>query len=1173
MKYVWLSCLTICLCLYVTCSKNTGVNNTKTETRTNSAKLYNPGGSPAKHAKVRFYPVNYNPHTGGLAKTLATIDSATTDSTGNYSVTLDTGTYNVLALGDSGMVFQDSITVTKDSAINPPPDTLKTPGGLRGRVRLQPGDDARTVFILFMGTNTWGTPDDSTGKFTVTNMAQGTYRVRILTTLDAYVPKDTALSVEAGKVDSLAHDIVLQYTGVPGPTGLKVSYDTLRQTVILMWNGADTSLIAGYNVYRAIKGQNFSLITQTPLPNTVTIYLDSAVSVGSTYEYRVVSRRASGEESPKVEIPGDTAKVVSSSLVTTTFTWDLNNTIGDTASINDTIKACLVYSNPTRNIEKIVWYADSLNSPAVKQKSDSSLTGKDTLAYWWKQPGNKKIFIKVTDGAGTIWTDGLGVTIIQDIPTVSISGKDTAAINTPVNFTAKTSQKFGSIIRYRWDNGLAPGYDDSTGSTYTFKYLTEGAFTVKVEVMDDDGNTNTSTKTVTITNDKPVIMGLKDTTIRIKDSVVFTVNATDNNGIMQKYYWNFGDGGSTQIDTTNSNTIGHKFPATAIRCSVSVAVADSFGKQGMARAMVTVLQDAPVIAFLSADTIVNFGGTVRCSVYVQQQFGTMTVGIDTTNSGTYKTLGSLGLSGGESYSFSTGNAFAWDSVKVRITDDDGNLVAKGFRARIRPRPLTITSIDSTVNTITVHYSQSQETDFAQYRIYRNTTNAVDTTGELWATITAIGTVSYATPSPSYAWQPRYYRVFQTDSEGVCSAGSNTVYGNIVNSPPPTPTIVYPVHNGDSILPTSPLRWTKCIDINGQVVKYRILINHNNSGYVQFATEIQDTSIQLQEFDMFGMKLKIIAYDSQGDSSTWSDEKNVYIKAIFPSNSYITAIAIDSVGNKWFGTNSGGVLEFDGSVWSTYTTTNGLVSNNVFSITIDKSGNKWFGTNNGGISKFNGTTWTTYTTAVNGLTYTPVNAIAVDRLGNEWFGGGGLSMFDGTTWTTYKTYNVIVNNIVKSIAIDGQGNAWIATGDSGVSYFHTALWTTYTTDDGLANNNVDAVAIDGQGNKWFGFGTYGGGVSRFDGTAWTTYTTSSGLVSNDVFAIAIEGPGITWFATINGVSKFDGTTWSTYTTADGLASNSVSAIAIDKQGIKWFGIDNPGMCSVSKFDGITWTTYK
>ena len=285
---------------------------------------------------------------------------------------------------------------------------------------------------------------------------------------------------------------------VPAPAGLTVSYDTLRQTVILTWTGVDTSMIAGYNVYRAIKGQNFSLITQTPVSKMVTTFRDSAVSVGNTYAYTVVSWMASGQESPKVATPGDTIKAVSSSLVTTTFTWNLSNTISDTACINDTIMACLVYLNPTRKITKIVWYADSLNSPIVKQISDSLLAGKDTLAYSWKQPGNKKIFVKVTDGAGTVWTDSVGLSIIQDVPTVSISGKDTAAPNAPVTFTVQTTQEFGHIIEYLWDNGVAPGYDDSTGPTYTFSYQAEGTFTVKVQVMDNYGNTNTATKTILI---------------------------------------------------------------------------------------------------------------------------------------------------------------------------------------------------------------------------------------------------------------------------------------------------------------------------------------------------------------------------------------------------------------------------------------------------------------------------------------------------------------------------------------------------------------------------------------------------------------------------------------------------------------------------------------------------
>ncbi len=111
----------LCLTLpFMACVKNIAGGSTETTNPAVSAMLYNPGGSPAAHAKVRFYPINYNPRTGGLAKTLAAVvDSTTTDASGNYTAKLDTGTYNVLAAGDSGVVYQDSITVVKDSTRSP----------------------------------------------------------------------------------------------------------------------------------------------------------------------------------------------------------------------------------------------------------------------------------------------------------------------------------------------------------------------------------------------------------------------------------------------------------------------------------------------------------------------------------------------------------------------------------------------------------------------------------------------------------------------------------------------------------------------------------------------------------------------------------------------------------------------------------------------------------------------------------------------------------------------------------------------------------------------------------------------------------------------------------------------------------------------------------------------
>ncbi|OQA91071.1 MAG: Two component regulator propeller [Elusimicrobia bacterium ADurb.Bin231] len=251
-------------------------------------------------------------------------------------------------------------------------------------------------------------------------------------------------------------------------------------------------------------------------------------------------------------------------------------------------------------------------------------------------------------------------------------------------------------------------------------------------------------------------------------------------------------------------------------------------------------------------------------------------------------------------------------------------------------------------------------------------------------------------------------------------------------------------------------------------------------------------------------------------NTTNDTYRLYTTIDGLANNDVNSIAIDSAGNKWFGTNSG-VSKFDGTNWTTYTTANGLADNDVNSIAIDSSGNKWFGTY-GGVSKFDGTSWVTYSTSTSGLANNPVVSIVIDSSGNKWSGtwSCGVSKFDGTNWTTYNTSNSgLVSNYVGSIAIDSSVNIWVTTEGGGVSKFDGTTWTTYNTASGLTNNWVNSIAIDDSGNKWFG--TDGGGVSKFDGTTWTTYNTASGLADNYVKSIAIDSAGNKWFGTGGGVS--------------------------------------------------------
>jgi len=288
-------------------------------------------------------------------------------------------------------------------------------------------------------------------------------------------------------------------------------------------------------------------------------------------------------------------------------------------------------------------------------------------------------------------------------------------------------------------------------------------------------------------------------------------------------------------------------------------------------------------------------------------------------------------------------------------------------------------------------------------------------------------------------------------------------------------------------------------------------------------------------------------------------------SVLPFND-IESIAIDSAGNKWIGTNSHGLIKFDGTNCTVYNTSNsGIGSNGILTILIDNSGDKWLGTGGGGIEKFDDTNFTIYFGADN------VVSIASDGLGNKWSSsqGGGLKKFDGTNWTIFNTSNSgLPNNYVASVAVDGIGNKWIGDYVVGLSKFDGTNWTVYTSENsGLPAGVVYSIAIDGAGNKWFG--TFGAGLAKFDDTNWTVYNSTNSCLpyNTNIRKVVIDGSGNKWIGTWgDGLAKFDGTTWTLYTTSNsGLPGNYVTSIAIDGSGNKWIGTE--GGVAVFKEGGI------
>jgi ligand-binding sensor domain-containing protein len=285
------------------------------------------------------------------------------------------------------------------------------------------------------------------------------------------------------------------------------------------------------------------------------------------------------------------------------------------------------------------------------------------------------------------------------------------------------------------------------------------------------------------------------------------------------------------------------------------------------------------------------------------------------------------------------------------------------------------------------------------------------------------------------------------------------------------------------------------------------------------------------------------------------------------NNNIHAIAFDSSGNWWFGTESSGVCIFNGTLWKIVDTATGLVNNVIRDIMTDKNNIVWIATA-GGVSAFDGTTWKKYD-ATNGLAGNDVRSLAMDRDGNMWFGcagvNGGVSMFDSKKWTTYKKSDGLLSNNVQCIAIDQNKKPWVGS-QGGLCFLSANTWQPCTTMNGSAIDMVWGIAIDNNNTPWAAL-SYGAGGAT--GAYLNNQLVLKFNPWNYPLSIDIDCFNRVWVGTsFEGVYMYDGIRPHVINRYNGLVYNITNCVVADnKNKAVWVGTDC-GVTRIQLFDPFT-----
>jgi PKD repeat protein len=449
------------------------------------------------------------------------------DSKVGSSDTTDSGVLHI-ARSDSGIFFvvvkvldDDSIVSTIDTCVlkvrlDAPSVTLMNPGSVNindtAEIIASATDNGKIVKYAWALDGVHYVDTTTIGKITTAFADSGAHTVSVKVIDDDGV-WSTPASVK-----------ITATLGAPMVTMMSNGSVNIKDTMSIFATGIDNGTIKKYAW--ALDGVLFKDTTTIGIIKTA--FADSGAH---TVCVKVVDDDGIWSLSAKVVITAMLGVPIVTTMKDTNLSINDSITITATATDNGTIR-------------RYFW---ALNGTDFK---DSSSIGQIKTVY--ADSGIYNIKVKVVDDDGIVSIPATTIiTVYKDAPAATISGNSTVAINTPITFTAQTFQHFGTIVRYRWDNGVALGWDDSIGSTYTYSFQAESTITVHLAVSDDDGNVAIVTKTISVTNDAPVVSSLRDTTISIYDSIPFVVTASDNNGI-QKYIWDFDDGSPHQHDTISS---------------------------------------------------------------------------------------------------------------------------------------------------------------------------------------------------------------------------------------------------------------------------------------------------------------------------------------------------------------------------------------------------------------------------------------------------------------------------------------------------------------------------------------------------------------------------------------------------------------------------------------------
>jgi serine protease len=195
------------------------------------------------------------------------------------------------------------------------------------------------------------------------------------------------------------------------------------------------------------------------------------------------------------------------------------------------------------------------------------------------------------------------------LPVAALTATPTAGVAALlVDFDGSSStDSDGSVAVWAWNFGDG---GSASGTTAQHTYSAAGTYTATLTVTDDDGATDTQTATITVAANTLPTAAFTRTPASGNGPLLVQFDgntASDSDGSITAWQWNFGDGSANGSGATVQHTYGSTGVYTA-----TLTVTDDKGGTDTQTATITVTANAPPVAIINADTVEGFAPlTVR----------------------------------------------------------------------------------------------------------------------------------------------------------------------------------------------------------------------------------------------------------------------------------------------------------------------------------------------------------------------------------------------------------------------------------------------------------------------------------------------------------------------------------------------------------------------------------